>query len=192
MDTRLFSEIIEPTIAAIQRSGDWNEDTAQRRTAMRAFGWVTGDKRLCDYRPADAELFAQTLARLPKNVQVGHPLCGGDEPSICRGAGRDATSARQRKAVGATLNRDLTTMSRVADQLAKVAWKPKLGGAPIMNFNEHSAGVKEDINDPDRMPWTEENLRVAFSSPIYTGGGGCVKRFKAALLGGGTVWQDAS
>lgn len=89
-----------------------------------------------------------------------------------------------------TLNRDLTTMSRVSRQLAKVAWKPKLGGQPIMNFNDFSAAVREDVNDPDRMPWTEENLRAAFSSPIYTGGG-CTKRFKAALLGG-TVWQDAA
>ena len=90
-----------------------------------------------------------------------------------------------------TLNRDLTTLSRVTRELAKVAWKPKLGGAPIMNFNDFSAGVKEDVNDPDRMPWTEANLRAAFSSPIYTGGGGCMKRFKRAP-NDGVVWQDAA
>ena len=192
MDTRLFSEIIEATIAAIQRSGDWNEDTAQRRTAMRAFAWVTGDKRLCDYRPADAELFAQTLARLPKTFKWGTPYAGAMSRSFAEVLAETPPAQGSEKRSARTLNRDLTTMSRVAGQLAKVAWKPKLGGAPIMNFNEHSAGVKEDINDPDRMPWTEENLRVAFSSPIYTGGGGCMKRFKAALLGGSTVWQDAA
>lgn len=60
-----------------------------------------------------------------------------------------------------------------------------------MNFNEFTAGVTEDINDPDRMPWTEENLRIAFSSPIYIGGGGCMRRFKAAPLGT-AIWQNAA
>ena len=191
LDTRRFSEVIEPTIAAIQRSGDWNEDVKQRRTAMRAFCWVTGDKRLCDYRAEEAELFAQTLEHLPRSFRWGNPEAGAmSRPcaeviaEIPRAAGSDRRDVR-------TLNRDLTTMSRVARQLGKVAWKPKLGGAHVMNFNDFTASVKEDVNDPDRMPWTEANLRTAFSSPIYTGGGGVSKRFKR-MLDGGTVWHDAA
>lgn len=191
IDTRRFSEIIEPTIAAIQLSGDWNEDTGQRRTAMRASAWVTGDKRLCDYRPADAELFAQTPDHLPKTFRWGTPEEGAlSRPfkdvldKVPRAQGSAKRSPR-------TLNRDLITMSRVAGQLAKVAWKLRLGGQPIMNFNDFSAAVNEDINNPDRMPWTQENLRAAFSSPIYAGGGGCMKRFKAAPSVG-MVWQDAA
>lgn len=76
MDRRRFSEIIERTIAAIQRSGDWNEDTKQRRTAMRAFAWARGDKRLCDYRPEDAEFFGQVLEHLPKTFHWGTPEQG--------------------------------------------------------------------------------------------------------------------
>ena len=190
-DTRRFSEIIEATIAAIQLSGDWNEDTGQRRTAMRAFAWITGDKPLCDYRPADAELFAQTLVHLPKTFRWGTPKEGAMSRSFADVLGETPRAQGSEKRSPRTLNRDLITMSRVAGQLAKVAWKPKLGGQPIMNFNDFSAAVREDVNDPDRMPWTEENLRTAFSSPIYTGGGGCMKRLKAALLGG-TVWQDAA
>ncbi len=189
-ETRRFSEIIEPTIGAIQLSGDWNEDTGQRRTAMRAFAWITGDKRLCDYRPADAELFAQTLDHLPKTFRWGTPQEGAMSRPFADVIGETPRAQGSEKRSPRTLNRDLITMSRVAGQLAKVAWKPKLGGQPIMNFNDFSAAVKEDVNDPDRMPWTEENLRAAFSSPIYTGGGGCMKRFKAVLLG--TVWQDAA
>lgn len=191
VDRRRFSEIIELTIAAIQRSGDWNDDTPQRRTAMRAFAWVTGDKRLCDYRPEDAEFFAQTLDHLPKTFKWGMPDAGALSRPFAEVLAEIPAAKGSEKRSPRTLNRDLTTMSRVARQLAKVAWKPKLGGSQIMNFNEHSAGVHEDINDPDRMPWTEENLRVAFSSPIYTGGGGCMKRFKASPLGSG-VWQDAA
>lgn len=190
-DIRRFSEIIEPTIAAIQAAGDWNEDMAQRRRVLNAFSWITGDKRLCDYRPADAELFAQTLAQLPTSFRWGSPAKGAMSrpfsetlPDLPTATKSDARSPR-------TLNRDLTTMSRFARQLAKVAWKAKLGGAPIMNFNDFTAGVREDINDPDRMPWTEENLRVAFSSPIYTGGGRCMKRLKQSLHSS-NVWHDAA
>ena len=190
IDLRRFSEIIELTIGAIQLSGDWNEDTGQRRTAMRAFAWTTGDKRLCDYRPADAELFAQTLDHLPKTFRWGTPQEGAMSRPFVDVLGETPRAQGSEKRSPRTLNRDLITMSRVAGQLAKVAWKPKLGGQPIMNFNDFSAAVKEDVNDPDRMPWTEENLRAAFSSPIYTGGGGCTKRFKAARLG--NVWQDAA
>ena len=191
IDTRRFNEIIEPTIMAIQRSGDWNKDTGQRRTAMRAFAWVTGNKRLCDYRPEDTEKFAQTLDHLPTSFRWGTLQKGAmSRPFIDvleetpKAEGSEMRSPR-------TLNRDLTTMARVAGQLAKVAWKPKLGGQPIMNFHDFTAAVKEDVNDPDRMPWTEDNLRAAFSSPIYTGGGGCTRRFKAKSLGG-SVWQDAA
>ena len=190
-DTRRFSEIFEPTIAAIQAAGDWNEDMAQRRRVLNAFGWTTGDKRLCDYRPADAELFAETLRRLPTSFRWGTRYKGAMSrpfsevrPELPTATKADTRSAR-------TLNRDLTTMSRFARQLAKVAWKPMLGGAPIMNFNDFTAGVREDVNDPDRMPWTEANLRAAFSSPIYTGGGGCMKRLKAGSKGG-VVWHDAA
>ncbi|MEJ7425405.1 hypothetical protein, partial [Staphylococcus warneri] len=64
-DTRRFSEIIEPTIASIRGSGDWNADMEQRRRVIRGFAWISGDKRLCDYGPADAQLFAETLRNLP-------------------------------------------------------------------------------------------------------------------------------
>jgi integrase len=191
LDTRLFSDIIDSTISAIQSSGDWNEDIGQRRTAMRAFAWVTGNKRLCDYRPADAEKYAQTLNHLPASFRWGTPEKGpmsrnfSDEIADIQPANGDEKRSNR------TLNRDLTTMARVASQLAKVSWKPKLGGLPIMNFNDFSAAVKENHNEPDRMPWRERNLRAAFSSPLYTGGGGCSKRFKKPAYGG-TVWQDAA
>lgn len=191
LDTRRFSEIIDRTIAAIQTAGDWNKDVAQRHRVMEGFAWVTGDKRLCDYRPADAELFAQTLEHLPKSFRWGTSDEGAMSRPFAEVIADIPPAQGSEKRSPRTLNRDLTTMSRVARELAKVAWKPRLGGAPIMSFNDFSAGVKEDVNDPDRMPWTEENLRAAFSSPIYTGGGDCMKRFKQVLLGGG-VWHDAA
>ena len=191
LDQRRFSEIIDDTIAGIQLTGDWNADVAQRRRTMWAFAWITDDKRLCDYRPSDIELFARTLQRLPTSFRWGTPEQGAmsrplgevlkELPPVTKG---EVRSAR-------TLNRDLTTLSRVARELSKVAWKPRLGGAAIMNFTDFAAGVRDDVNDPDRMPWTTANLVAAFSSPIYTGGGDCMKRFKKPSAGG-TIWQDAA
>lgn len=135
-DTRRFSEIIEATITAIQTTGDWNEDMAQRRRVMEGFAWATGDKRLCDYRPADAELFAQTLMHLPISFRWGNREAGAMSRPFAEVLAEIPKAKGTEKRSPRTLNRDLTTMSRVARQLAKVAWKPKLGGAPIMNFND--------------------------------------------------------
>ena len=191
METQRFSDIIDATITAIQSSGDWNEDIAQRKTAMRAFAWITGDKRLCDYRPADAQKYAQTLDHLPISFRWGTPEKGSlSRPftdvmvEIPKAKGSNKRSKR-------TLNRDLTIMSRVARELEKVAWKPKFGVAPVMNFNAFSATVVEDPNDPDRMPWTEESLRACFSSPVYMGGGGCSNRYQIPSTGR-IVYQDAA
>jgi integrase len=191
METQRFSEIIESTISAIQRSGDWNQDTGQRRTAMRAFAWVTGDKRLCDYRPADAEKFAETLAHLPTSFRWGTPENGAMSRDFAEVLRETRKAQGKEKRSPRTLNRDLSTMARVASQLAKVAWKPKYGDAQIIKFHDFTAAVVENINDPDRMPWTEENLRAAFKSPLYTGGGGLNKRFKTTTSNR-TVWQDAA
>jgi hypothetical protein len=49
---------------------------AQRKRVMEAFAWITGDKALCDYRPIDAQHFADTLNRLPKDFRWGTPAAG--------------------------------------------------------------------------------------------------------------------
>lgn len=38
---------------------------------MHCFAWITGDKPLCEYRPAGAQHFADTLARLPTTFRWG-------------------------------------------------------------------------------------------------------------------------
>lgn len=51
-------------------------------------------------------------------------------------------------------------MSRVARQLAKVAGKPGLCGAPIMVFDDFTAGVSDDVNYAEtlsREVWGGDN-----------------------------------
>jgi hypothetical protein len=75
MDTRRFSR---SSNRGSRRSSVRRLERGHRSTSdhdegiwLRAFGWVTGDKRLCDYLPADAELFGQTLEHLPKTFRWG-------------------------------------------------------------------------------------------------------------------------
>ena len=189
-DTRRFSEVIPSTIAAIQKSGDWNEDIAQRKRVIESFCWTTEDKRLCDYRPQDARHFADTLEALPTEFRWGTPKKGAmsrpfqDVMAEVATAGGTSRSNR-------TFNRDLTTMARFGRELMKTAWKPRYGKDPIIDFNAFTAASPEhDPNDPDRMPWTEDQLITLFSSPVYTGGGACARRFKTGATP--VVWHDAA
>ena len=68
-DTRRFVDVIEEVCAAIQSTNDWNADLDQRQRIMKAFAWVTGNKRLCDYRPSDIATFKAALVRLPKTLR---------------------------------------------------------------------------------------------------------------------------
>lgn len=189
-DTRRFSEIIEPTIASIRGSGDWNADMEQRRRVIRGFAWISGDKRLCDYGPADAQLFAKTLRDLPVDFRWGTATEGAmSRPLADVLAEIEAMPAKTPRS-DRTFNRDLTIMARFSRELAKTAWRPKFGKDLIVDFNAFTTSIKAIPGETDRMPWTEEQLVCAFSSPIYTGGGGCKRRLKADPQG--NVWQDAA
>jgi len=185
-DARRFSEVIDEVCTALQAKNDWNADLSQRKRIMRSFAWITGDKRLCDYRPSDVVRYKAALINLPSDFRWSDHMSSPVEKALSQYAKRPDQDRRSDR----TINRDLSTMSKVAQQLTKGAWKPAAGVGTIMDFREHFNTVIEDDNEPDRMPWTEEHLRIFFGSPIYMGGGGCSKRLKPAPLP--TVWHDAS
>lgn len=189
-DTRRLSDVIDDTVADIQASGDWNEDVAQRARVIRGFAWITGDKRLCDYGPGDARLFAATLRKLPTEFRWGTFEKGNMSRPF------DEVMAEVEKEGGTrrddrTVNRDLTTLSRFGRELMKTAWKPRYGKDPVVDFAGFASATPVDNpDDPDRMPWTDAHLRVLFSSTIYTGGGGCGRRLKPNPAP--VVWHDAA
>lgn len=189
-DTRRLADVIDDTIVDIQASRDWNEDIAQRKRVICAFAWITGNKRLCDYGPADAQVFAATLRNLPKEFRWG-TFENGNMSRPFREVMDEATKRGGTKRDDRTVNRDLTTLSRFGRELMKTAWKPRYGRDPVVDFTAFASGSPADNpDDPDRMPWTDAHLRVLFSSTIYTGGGRCARRFKADTSP--TVWHDAA
>jgi integrase len=185
-DTRRFTEVIDEVCAALQAENSWNSDLSQRQRIMKSFAWFTGDKRLCDYRPSDIARYKRALVNLPNNFKWGDYAHLPAAEVLLAFPSRPEQNRRSDR----TINRDLSTMSKVAGELSKTAWKPAAAVGSIMNFAEQFNSVVESDDEPDRMPWTEAHLRVFFSSPIYHGGGGCGRRLKPAPAP--RVWHDAT
>ena len=173
---------------AIQATNDWNDDLSQRRRIMESFAWITYNKRLCDYRPSDIRKFKAALVRLPSTFEWKKNWDRPFSEVIAEFPLKPEVDVRSDR----TINRDLSTMARASQELALSAWAPAGDrDSLIMNFSKHSNRVEEDDpDDPDRLPWTVEHLKVFFSSPVYVGGGGPAKRLRAGKLP--TIWQDAS
>lgn len=133
-ETRLLNEVVEATIAAIQRSGDWNADVAQRRRVIYSFVWTSGNKRLCDYRPGDSEHYERTLRQLPRKFRWGDYVkktgnLGRDFDEVMLETAGSTGAERHHR----TVNRDLTTLARFERELRKVAWKPPRTGVPCFS-----------------------------------------------------------
>lgn len=146
----------------------------------------TGDKRLCDYRPSDIARYKKALVNLLNDFKWGnHAYLSADEVLAAF-----PSPPEQNRRSDRTINRDLSTMSKVAGQLSKSAWKPAAAVGTIMNFSEQFNSVVVNDDEPDRMPWTEAHLEIFFASPTYIGGGGRGQRLQPAKLP--KVWHDAS
>lgn len=184
-DTRRFSAIIPIVTQALQADGHWGVDVSQRQTILRTFAWLTGDKRLCDYRPSDIEGYKSALQRIPTTHRWD-----GHQQAVEYVLASYPTIPTTNKRNGRTLNRDLSTMERVAKHLSKSSWKPRSGHGRIMDFSEHYVEIKENPLEPERVPWTVDHLKAFFSSRVYLGGGGTAKRHHATDLP--TVWHDAT
>ena len=187
-DTRHFADVIEEVCAAIQSTNDWNAALDQRQRIMNAFAWITGNKPLCDYRPSHIAAFKAALVRLPTTFRWKKYWDRPFKEVIAQFPLKPLKDRRHDR----TINRDLSTMARVSSQLALTSWKPANGSETlIMNFAQHANSINpDDGDDPDRLPWTVEHLKVFFASSVYTGGGGRTKRLKPASLP--TVYHDAS
>lgn len=185
-DARRFSKAIDEICVVLQADNSWNADLSQRKRIMNSFAWLTGNKRLCDYRPSDIAKYKSALVRLPNDFKWGKHADRPAEAVLADYVIRPNENRRSDR----TVNRDLSTMSKVATYLGKSAWKPAAAVGVIMDFPDHFNKIVEDENEPDRMPWTAKHLEVFFSSRVYLGGGGSPRRLKPAPLP--TVWHDAS
>lgn len=172
-DQRRFSEGIEDIIAELRQEKTWKGDCAQQRRIMRTFAWITGDRPRGTYTHLDVDAFKRGLMRLPKDYQFGVMTTPFAEVVATL---PPVTPDKERHAK--TVNRDLSTMSRVSRHLAQTVWKPKQPNTLVLDFAASTLVVKDTGDDP-RPPWTKDHLALLFRSPIYTGNDGPLHRLTA-------------
>jgi hypothetical protein len=190
-DDRRFGEVIEDVIAELRSEGTWKGDLKQQRRIMQSFAWITGNRELGSYDHRDVAAFKKGLMRLPVTFRYGTPEAGAMSRPFDDVIAELPPIAPDQRRNNKTVNRDLSTMSTVADHLAQTAWKPKVEGAHVMKFSGALIGIKESDSTLLRPPWTTAHLKCLFESPIYIGGGGAKRRLKEdePLP---TVWHDAA
>lgn len=190
-DDRRFSEVIEEVIAELKAEGAWKSDFTQKRRIMWTFAWITGDRPLGSYNHTDVVAFKRGLRRLPVDFRFGTPTRGAMARPFAEVVAELPPVTPQQQRNAKTVNRDLSTMSSVAQHLAQTAWMPRVDGATIMKFKEATISVRGTKSTDLRPPWTKEHLRQLFQSPIFTGGGGAKRRLKEAEATP-KVWHDAA
>ena len=183
-----FSEIIEPVLTALEQERGWKKDKGQRLAVCERAAWICGDKPLRDWSAADAEYFARTVAKFPNKFAWGKLHKSG---AMAVPFSEDAIPSNEGMVRSArTNNRDLSILQNVSRRLAKTHWKLKYGGGLEVDFLEYSIRVEDDPENPDRMPWTPEHLRVLYGLPLWHGSGGSTARVKVS--GAKRVWMDAA
>ena len=184
--TTRFSEVIPKILRLARAAGHWNRGLAQYERVLRTFAWVTGDKPLGDYDHADVAKFKNALLEMPRDYR---PAKDFERPFDEVAATLKVTPANARSVN--TIKRDLSYMSTAYQILAEDEWQPKAANTKALDFAGVKFGKHKKVSEKtERPPWTPEHMRCLFSAPIWTGGGGQLRRLDANA--GTAVYQDAA
>lgn len=184
--TTRFSEVIPKILRLARRSGHWNRGLAQYERVLKTFAWVTGDKPLGAYDHTDVAKFKNALLDMPRTYR---PSKDFDRPFEEVAETFAVTSGNARSMN--TLKRDLSYMSTAYDLLAEDEWAPKIPNTKALDFSAVKLGKHKKVSKKTaRPPWTPEHMICLFSAPIWTGGGGQLRRLDSAA--GNNVWHDAA
>lgn len=184
-----FSEQIDELLVKMFADNDWQDDDGRTRHMLEAFAWLTGDKVISDYEPDDAKEFARRLKNIPikfkwgKLYQSGAMAIPFDPAQYSKPIGQLRRSDR-------TINSYLTKLEAAANVLAKTHWMPKSGLGKVMEFATARKKIPRNSNDPDRMPLTDNHLRVLYGLPLWQGGGGHLQRLH--MVEKPVIYQDAA
>jgi integrase len=191
-DERRFSEVIDDLVATLRKEKRWKGACTQQIRIARTFAWITGDKRLCDYNHLDVDVYKRALRRIPGNVRFGSKEKGPMSIPIAEFlASLPEQVDRETERSEFTINRDLSTMSTIHDELAKTAWRPRIPNTRVLDFKGALIGTTRSNEDEDRRPpWTLEHMVSMFHSRLYTGGGGSKRRLKEDRMP--AVFHDAA
>ena len=184
-----FSEHIDDVLAKLVLTKSYQPDTGQRRRVLETFAWITGDKPMSSYTAQDRNDFIMAMNEIPTNIRYGTLgksglMAAPYDPSIIPKK-TDSTTRSKR-----TINRDLSILSAVEDELHSTVWRPKYGNTRVINFRESWITIKEDPSDPKRVPYTPEHLKVMYGLAIWQGGGGSTKRLRR--VDPPQIYQDAA
>lgn len=189
-DPRPFSESIDQIIAELRQEDVWKGTCSQQRRIMQTFAWITGDKPRGAYNHLDPDVFKRGLMKLPRSFSFGTFEQGAMSRPFAEAVAETPVVTRDDQRHAKTVNRDLSTMSRVSKHLAKTIWKPSSGTGLVLDFAATTLTVKPTGEDP-RPPWRPDHIAALFSSPLYTGNSGKLRRL-VAPSGTGTVYHDAA
>lgn len=181
-DCRRFSEVIEDMIATLRADGRWSGSCGQQRRIAWSFAWITGDKRLCDYTHLDVDVFKRGLRRLPKSFRFGTPDQGAMARQFAEVVAEIGELEKKERRSDTTMNRDMSTMSSIQQELAKTAWRPRIPNTVVLDFcGATIKTTKKKEEEELRPPWSKEHLAAILHSRIYTGGAGPKKRLKESV-----------
>lgn len=184
-----FSEQLEELHDALFEANEWQVDNGRTRHMLEVFAWLTGDKPMSDYTPADVDEYVRRLARIPKGFAWGrlHQTGAMAEPFDI--ASFPILPLDERRS-DRTINSHLTKLQAASKILKKTYWTHRQGFGLVMDFADARKRVAHNYSDPKRMPLTAANLNALYGLPLWQGGGGCNARVKPSLSP--TIYQDAA
>jgi integrase len=184
--TAKFSEVIPKILRLARAAGHWNRGLAQYERVLRTFAWVTGDKPLGEYDHSDVAKFKNALLEMPRTYR---PTKDFERPFDEVVATLKVSPANARSVN--TIKRDLSYMSTAYQILAEDEWAPKAANTKALDFGAVKFGKHKKVSEKTERPaWTPEHMQCLFSAPIWTGGGGHLRRLNAGA--GTAVYHDAA
>ena len=184
-----FSEQLDELHDVMFEANGWQPDNKKTRHMLEAFAWLTGDKVMSDYGPADIDEYVRRLARIPKGFDWGRLHVKGAMAVPFDPASYPVLPSKDRRS-DRTINSHLTKLQAASNILKKTYWLHRQGFGQVMNFQEARKRIEVNDSDPKRMPLTEANLIALYGLPLWQGGGGCNARVKPVR--NPTIYQDAA
>ena len=167
----LLSEASQVWIDEKMREGTWRETTKEEKIVkLREFIDLVGDKPIDVYDKNDARLFKAALLTLPANWTKKNSL-----------KGMTIGEAVEYSKANSLIPMSEVTASKGIINIASF-WSWAIGNYDgVINNPFDKMNIKPNVISKElRNPFTHDDLKVIFSSPIYTG---CMSRRKWSTQG---------
>lgn len=175
----LVSELIEPFLADREKRGVSVQDTRKDGTSLRFFCEVCKDRPVNAYNRGDVTRFLNTLRQVPNTYGLS-PKDKGRPISEIIAEAKDKDIERLSEK---TVKRHLTALSQF---LRFAVDHGHLSHAQRTELVEGHRFQEQRKAKEQRDGWTSEELKILFSSPVWTG---CHPRYRTKV--GSEIPRDA-